>query len=389
MAPLLLQLVVPPWTGGYALSPGTGGRRRTRRRPDRTFLPALSQDGSGGEEGGIYRPFAEYAWGRLAGSGLLPPPGGNSVPEELRSNLTPSKGPKGGAPPSEVRIAVDAMPGRGAGGAIRLARYALLETVVAAEEGEEEGAAAAAAAAAAVRGGGGECVPGATHVLNLVVFPNPNLSGCSALPVLGLDLVTLPGGRHLVAMDLQPVLPPPPEEDGDGDGDGDGPPSSPPRRGNPNVIPERYQDLEARLASLHQRYCSSPTSALPWGGDLPPFARRYFSPYAVWTRLGAGPPGGDAPIPPREPLDVVRTEVYGAFRDYVDLYLELMGRVQDDLDRGDLDVASEEEAAEAVRGQRDYLNYRKENDPARPMLKGLYGEDWTERLIGDVLFPMI
>jgi len=40
-------------------------------------------------------------------------------------------------------------------------------------------------------------------------------------------------------------------------------------------------------------------------------------------------------------------------------------------------------------GHRDYLNYRRENDPARPMLTRLYGNEWTERVISEVLFKMI
>mmetsp|Transcript_7751 Transcript_7751/g.11341 ORF Transcript_7751/g.11341 Transcript_7751/m.11341 type:complete len:156 (-) Transcript_7751:70-537(-) len=40
-------------------------------------------------------------------------------------------------------------------------------------------------------------------------------------------------------------------------------------------------------------------------------------------------------------------------------------------------------------GHTDYLNYRRANDPARPMLRSLYGEEWTERLIEGVLFPML
>lgn len=95
--------------------------------------------------------------------------------------------------------------------------------------------------------------------------------------------------------------------------------------------------------------------------------------------------------------------MWEAFQDYVDLYIELMERVQQDIDRGEPTITAEQPAAgegkeeagnvalarEAVKGQRDYLNFRKEKDPARPMLKGLYGEEWTEKLIGDVLFPMI
>ena len=38
-------------------------------------------------------------------------------------------------------------------------------------------------------------------------------------------------------------------------------------------------------------------------------------------------------------------------------------------------------------GQLEYLEYRRTNDPARPMLQRLYGNEWAESVIGDVLFP--
>jgi hypothetical protein len=36
-----------------------------------------------------------------------------------------------------------------------------------------------------------------------------------------------------------------------------------------------------------------------------------------------------------------------------------------------------------------YLQYRLENDPARPMLRALYGEEWSEEVLTTVLFPSL
>ena len=41
---------------------------------------------------------------------------------------------------------------------------------------------------------------------------------------------------------------------------------------------------------------------------------------------------------------------------------------------------------ELIKGQKNYLNYRRDNDPARPMLSGLFGKEFTESLIKEVLF---
>ena len=41
---------------------------------------------------------------------------------------------------------------------------------------------------------------------------------------------------------------------------------------------------------------------------------------------------------------------------------------------------------ELIKGQNNYLKYRRDNDPARPMLSSLFGKEFTESLIKEVLF---
>ena len=41
---------------------------------------------------------------------------------------------------------------------------------------------------------------------------------------------------------------------------------------------------------------------------------------------------------------------------------------------------------ELINGQRNYLKYRRDNDPAKPMLSSLFGKEFTESLIKEVLF---
>ena len=41
---------------------------------------------------------------------------------------------------------------------------------------------------------------------------------------------------------------------------------------------------------------------------------------------------------------------------------------------------------ELIIGQNNYLKYRIDNDPARPMLTSLFGKEFTESLIKEVLF---
>jgi len=298
--------------------------------------------------GGIYRKFAECAWSRLKDTGFFDEEE-SPVPKELASNSSPARGMAEG---TEVTIEVRSMLGSSSS-PMRLARYALLETLAPPTLTNHRIA-----------------VPDAIHVLNLVIFPSPNLVGCSALPVLGLDLVTLPGMKHLIAIDFQPVLPLPSKSGGAESEEGDETNIEMERI----VLPKEYGEFEARLAALHRKHCLE-SDALPWGGDIPEFARRFFSPYAVWTRLA----GEDA-------LPVVQDEVMSVFGEYVELYVDLMRRIQHDIDSEALSLDNAIGNPDAMQGQTDYLNYRRDNDPARPMLKSLYGEEWTEKLIGEILF---
>ena len=342
---------VPDATPGSTKSVLLGGARRQGRRrcldassllasSSVTFASASIGDDEISNSGGIYRPFAEYAWTRLKDTGLFDGEGAGPVPKELASNSSPARGMAEG---TEVTIEVRSMVGRPSS-PVRLARYALLETL-----------------APPTSAGDRFAIPDAIHVLNLVVFPSPNIIGCPALPVLGLDLVTLPGMKHLIAIDFQPVLPLPSKSDGDESEEGNKTNIETERI----VLPKQYGEFEARLAALHRKHCVE-SDALPWGGEIPEFAKRFFSPYAVWTRLAG-----------EEALPVVQDEVMSVFGDYVKLYVDLMQRIQHDVDSEALNLDDDNGNPDAVQGQTDYLNYRRDNDPARPMLKSLYGDEWT------------
>ena len=43
---------------------------------------------------------------------------------------------------------------------------------------------------------------------------------------------------------------------------------------------------------------------------------------------------------------------------------------------------------EIINGQNAYLQFRKDNDPARPMLRSLFGDEFCESLINNVLFTI-
>ncbi|WP_287130809.1 phycoerythrobilin:ferredoxin oxidoreductase [Candidatus Cyanaurora vandensis] len=165
------------------------------------------------------------------------------------------------------------------------------------------------------------------QVLNFVVFPSLDLE----VPFFGVDLVTLPGG-HLIALDLQPVFQ------------------------DPDYLERYYHDLQPVLAR-HQ-------ADLPWGGDFPEEAKPFFSPCFLWTRPQA--------------TALVETQVFAAFKDYLDYYLDLIAAARP--------VTDSERLAAIRQSHQRYVSYRAEKDPARGMFRRLYGEEWTEQYIHHFLF---
>ncbi|GAB5030837.1 phycoerythrobilin:ferredoxin oxidoreductase [Nannochloropsis oceanica] len=166
------------------------------------------------------------------------------------------------------------------------------------------------------------------NVLNFVVFPEPELE----LPVFGADFVALPGG-HLIVLDFQPM-------------------SS-----------SSLRVAEDALKEVHFKY-----KALlpPIGGEIPEAARSFFSPYFLFVRA--------------EDDGLVQTVVFEAFRAYFSIYLDLVEQARP------VPVEEEGRRKEMIEGHKRYATYRAVNDPARGMLTRMYGEEWTERLIYEVLF---
>ena len=94
---------------------------------------------------------------------------------------------------------------------------------------------------------------------------------------------------------------------------------------------------------------------------------RFFSPGVIWSKL-----------PKEERSDLlIANELYTSFKEYLDLYLEILFESKE---------VNIELQKELMNGQNNYLNYRRDNDPARPMLSSLFGKEFTESLIEEVLF---
>tara|TARA_Y100001968_G_C19446706_1_gene765783 strand:- start:3494 stop:4270 length:777 start_codon:yes stop_codon:yes gene_type:complete len=170
-------------------------------------------------------------------------------------------------------------------------------------------------------------------VLNFVITPSYKLD----LPFFGADLVTLPSG-HLIALDFQPAL---------------------------KNDHQHTKNVWDQLLPLHSKW----QALLPSGGPVPEEAEPFFSPGFLWTRLPLGQEGDE----------IISKIIQPAFIDYFSLYLDLLSNANEVENQRSLNILD---------GQKRYMKYRSEKDPAKAMLTRFYGEKWTKNYINRVLFDL-
>ena len=89
---------------------------------------------------------------------------------------------------------------------------------------------------------------------------------------------------------------------------------------------------------------------------------KFFSPGLIWSRLSKQ----------QDSDNLIENQLYDSFKEYLNLYLKTL------FESAEVEQCLQQEL---INGQNDYLNYRRDNDPARPMLSSLFGKDFTESLI--------
>jgi phycoerythrobilin:ferredoxin oxidoreductase len=275
---------------------------------------------------GLYRPFCSHALSRLVESGLFVP--STDIPLHLQHNEAPAKG----MPPGTALVKIETRSLLPRNKNVAYARCALLETLALAPAPDDEH-------------DNDVVSTSGIQVMNLVVFPSPHTN----LPVWGVDLVSLPGDKHLLVMDVQPM----------------------------STSTDDYcnQETNSELQKWHAKYVEH---IFEWGGDMPEPAQKFFSPYVLWTRLAKGQSQEQAP-----PIDIIQGNVWDAFVAHLELYLQLVEKYSSTSDNNN----NNNNNTPKKNYQEEYLQYRLMNDPARPMLQSLYGAEWTEQLLTQVLFP--
>ena len=159
---------------------------------------------------------------------------------------------------------------------------------------------------------------------NLLILANPNYS----LPILGADVVAIGGRQTMVAVDLSPAFP----------------------AGSARTA------MDAAVGAA-----LGPRPQLPAGGELPGWCAALFSPHALYTRVNA--------------LDSAKAAA--AFRLYPEAFASLVLEARPQLD-----------LAETVRKGHDaYAVAHRLDDKGLGLLAKMFGKDWADRYLKDVLFP--
>ena len=179
------------------------------------------------------------------------------------------------------------------------------------------------------------CINSSSYcVLNFLIIPNTKYN----VPFFGIDFVSLPN-YHLIVLDFQPSL---------------------------DITKQFDNELLKELLSFRDEFHQKVKMA----GKMSEQIAEFFSPGVIWSKL------------PKEEIseNLIKNNLYTTFQKYLDLYLNILFRSKE----VDLEVQKE-----LMKGQSHYLEYRKSKDPARPMLKVLFGEIFTESLINNLLFKVL
>ncbi|MEL6603200.1 MAG: 15,16-dihydrobiliverdin:ferredoxin oxidoreductase [Cyanobacteria bacterium J06614_10] len=165
------------------------------------------------------------------------------------------------------------------------------------------------------------------QIFNSVIYPGYQYE----LPLLGIDFLSFGKVKNLIVMDFQPLF-----QD------------------------EAYkQKYIAPLQRLHDKYPDLSQNLEMKFYD----ANQYFSQYLLFAKTDP---------------ETVRTRVLDAFKDYLQLYWDMMAATEPNTEPAAM--------ARIAEAQRDYDQYSAERDPASGLFGSYFGHEWSERFLHEFLF---
>jgi len=166
-----------------------------------------------------------------------------------------------------------------------------------------------------------------SQILNSVIYPSHHYE----LPLIGIDFLSFGKVKNLIVMDFQPLF----------------------------QDPDYLEKYIAPLKMLHDRYPDLCQDLEMKFYD----ANQYFSKYLLFAKTDA---------------ETVKTRVFEAFKDYIQLYLMMVDGAEKLTDSADIQ--------RVVQAQKDYDQYSAERDPASGLFSSYCGQDWSERFLHEFLF---
>jgi 15,16-dihydrobiliverdin:ferredoxin oxidoreductase len=165
------------------------------------------------------------------------------------------------------------------------------------------------------------------QIFNSVIYPNPTYD----LPLLGIDFLSFGQVKNLIVMDFQPLFQDPAYLE---------------KYIHPlQILHDRYPDL---AQNLEMKFYD---------------ANQYFSRYLLFAKTDP---------------ETVRTRVFEAFKDYLNLYWQMLAEATPSTDP----VAVQQ----IVRAQKDYDQYSADRDPASGLFSSYFGHEWAEKFLFEFLF---
>jgi 15,16-dihydrobiliverdin:ferredoxin oxidoreductase len=165
------------------------------------------------------------------------------------------------------------------------------------------------------------------QIFNSVIYPSYQ----SELPLLGIDFLSFGQVKNLIVMDFQPLF-----QD------------------------EAYlQKYIHPLKALHDSYPDLAQNLEMKFYD----ANQYFSKYLLFAKTDP---------------ETVKTRVFEAFKDYLNLYWKMLDESKPLSDPSDIQ--------RIVKAQKDYDQYSADRDPASGLFSSYFGHEWAERFLYGFLF---
>ncbi len=165
------------------------------------------------------------------------------------------------------------------------------------------------------------------QILNSVIYPSYHYD----LPLLGVDFLSFGQIKNLIVMDFQPLF----QDEAYLEK------YIHPLKALHNKYPDLAQDLEMKFYDANQ----------------------YFSKYLLFAKTDA---------------ETVRTRVFAAFKDYLDLYWQMLEEAKP--------LTATEDIQRIVKAQKDYDQYSAERDPASGLFSSYFGHEWSEKFLYEFLF---